>query len=467
MQNTKDANASLLVRYGFGEFACQISWYMINSYLMIYYTDIVGLTAGAISLIMLIARVWDAVNDPMMGMICDRTNTKWGRFRPFLMFTPPFLAIFNILTFTVFPLQGAMKAIVCFICYVGMGMLYTVVGTAYFGLVNVIAKDSQSKQNLSAARNVGNSIANILLSACCMPLILKFSSAVDATGAPAADAHGYFVAAVIFSIVMIPCFWIAASCKETYGHMFHASEGVDKPKRTIGDSLKTLVKNDQLIFVILNTLGGVMGIMGRMTLLSYYIIYVVGNYTMIAPVYLIISIGTLIGSLCIPFMTKKFGKRNYLFALNILMIAGFVGMYFFTSSVALIMVLSFLCGFTNSGQGVSYGMISDSIDYCDYKYGVREEGLSSSFLTLGVKLATAVIGTCGVLFLDMTGYVPNAIQTPEVQQSINFLINIVPAICVGVALIPLFFYKLDANKMKEIEASLEKRSADIDASTAK
>lgn len=455
MENKK-ADASLLVRYGFGEFACQISWYMINSYLMIFYTDIVGLTAGAISIIMLIARVWDALNDPMMGMLCDRTRTRWGKFRPYLMFTPPFLAIFNILTFTVFPLEGAAKVFVCLICYVGAGMLYTVVGTAYFSLVNVVAKDSQSKQNLSAARNVGNSVANILLSAICMPLILKFSSAVGADGTAVPDARGYFMVAVIFSVAMIPTFWIAASCKETYGSILHKTEEGGE-KRSILDSIKTLLKNDQLVLIILNTLGGTIAIMGRMTLLSFYVIYVVGSYTLIAPIYLVISVGTLLGSFLIPMATRRLGKKNYMILLNLVMITTFVLMYFSTQNTVLIMVISFVTGLSNTGQGVSYGMISDSIDYCDYKYGIREEGLSSSFLTLGVKFATAVIGTCGVLFLDKTGYVPNQIQTPEVQQSINFLINIVPAICVGVALIPLFFFKLSNEKMAEISAVLEER----------
>ena len=111
----------LLVGYGLGEVACQMSWYMINNYLNIFYTDIVGLSGAAISAIVLIARIWDAINDPMMGQIADRTNTRWGRFRPYLMFAPPFLAIFNILTFTVFPVQGAAKAIICAICYICAG----------------------------------------------------------------------------------------------------------------------------------------------------------------------------------------------------------------------------------------------------------------------------------------------------------------------------------------------------------
>ena len=121
----------LMLSYSLGEIGCQMSWYMVNSYLMLFYTDIVGLAAGAISMIMLIARVWDAINDPMMGNICDRTNTKWGKFRPYLYFAPPFLAIFNILTFTVFPVSGAAKVILCLITYVGTGMAYTACCISY------------------------------------------------------------------------------------------------------------------------------------------------------------------------------------------------------------------------------------------------------------------------------------------------------------------------------------------------
>ena len=129
-------------------------------------------------------------------------------------------------------------------------------------------RQSQSKQNLSAARNVGNSVANILLSAICMPLILKFSSAVGADGTAVPDARGYFMVAVIFSVAMIPTFWIAASCKETYGSILHKTEEGGE-KRSILDSIKTLLKNDQLVLIILNTLGGTIAIMGRMTPVSY------------------------------------------------------------------------------------------------------------------------------------------------------------------------------------------------------
>ena len=164
-----------LVGYGLGEVGCQLSWYMINSYLNIFYTDIVGLSGAAISAIVLIARIWDTINDPMMGQIADRTKSRWGKFRPWLMFAPPFLALFNILTFTAFPVQGAAKAILCAVCYIGAGMAYTAVSISYQALLNVIEVDSRKRQILATARSTGSSIIGIILSLVAMPLILHFS----------------------------------------------------------------------------------------------------------------------------------------------------------------------------------------------------------------------------------------------------------------------------------------------------
>ena len=143
------ASIKLLTGYGLGEVACQMSWYMINNYLNIFYTDVVGLSGAAISAIVLIARIWDAINDPMMGQIADRTNTRWGRFRPYLFFAPPFLAIFNILTFTVFPIQGLPKIILCGACYIGAGMAYTACSIAYQALLNVIQPAVQALPSLA------------------------------------------------------------------------------------------------------------------------------------------------------------------------------------------------------------------------------------------------------------------------------------------------------------------------------
>ena len=450
-------NPKLALCYSFGEVGSQLSWYMVNNYLTLFYTDVVGLAASAISLIMLIARVWDAVNDPMMGMICDRTQTKWGKFRPYLMFAPPFLAIFNILTFTVFPLQGGVKVLVCLLCYIGTGMLYTICTTGYACLVNVVAKDSQVRMNLATARGIGSSVIGIILSAVAMPMILFFSKS------DAPTAKGFFWTTVICSVVLVPAFWIcAAGCKEKYTEELHSNAAAEKS--SISKSVKTLLKNDQLFLVILSTLVGTIAVTGRMSMLSYYIIYVVGSFTLIAPVYTSMTIGQLVGNCLIPWGTKTFGKTNYMIMVQGAMCVGFVEMFLFhVNNPIFLLGISFFLGMTNSTANVVFGMICDSIDYGEWMLGVREEGLSSSFLGLSVKLATAICGSVGVLLLAAFGYVPNAEQTEAARQGINIVVNIIPAVCGAIGLLPLLFYKLSNKRVEEIRKELDERNARAEA----
>ncbi len=456
-QATKEKTSpKLAVAYSLGEVGCQMSWYMINNYLTLFYTDVVGLTASAISMIMMIARVWDAINDPMMGTIADRTNTKWGKFRPYLFIAPPFLAIFNILTFTVFPVQGAMKVLLCLICYIGTGMAYTACSIAYQALQNVCAIDSQVRMNLATARGIGSSVIGIILSACAMPLILHFSSAVDASGAPAADAHGYFIATIIMSLAMIPVFWLCAlGCKETYSAQLHSPASSSEKMGFIG-SIKEIAKNDQLLLVVLATVLGTICVTGRMSLLTYYIIYVVGNYTVIATVFTTMTIAQLIGTLFVPWGTKTFGKKNYMIILNVIMMIGFFLMFINpTTNMAYLLGVSFVCGLCNSASSICYGMVSDAIEYGDWKLGKRQEGVAASMLSFGVKIATALCGATGVLLLSAVGYVPNAEQTEAAKMGINAVVNMLPLVIAGISIIPLFFYKLSAKRVAEIRADLD------------
>ncbi len=289
------ASPKLMVGYGLGEIGCQMSWYMINNYLNIFYTDVVGLTGAAISAIVLIARIWDAINDPMMGQIADRTNTRWGKFRPYLMFAPPVLAIFNILTFTVLPVQGLTKVILCGVCYIGAGMAYTACSIAYQAMLNVIAVDSRVRQLLATARSTGASIIGIILSMVAMPTILRFSSAVNENGEKMADGHGYFVATVIFSLILIPVFWLCAYiCKETYTDKLHSNAPAEKA--TFIDNMKGLFQNDQLLMVVIATVIGTICVTGRYGILVYHVIYVVGGPQYIATMFTAMTIGQLVGT---------------------------------------------------------------------------------------------------------------------------------------------------------------------------
>ncbi|MDD7643043.1 MAG: glycoside-pentoside-hexuronide (GPH):cation symporter [bacterium] len=448
----KQVGPKLAVGYAMGEVGCQMSWYMINNYLTLFYTDIVGLSASAISLIMLIARIWDAVNDPMMGSIADRTNTKWGRFRPYLFLAPPFLAIFNILTFTVFPLEGTVKVLTCLICYVGTGMAYTACSIAYQAMQNVLAIDSKARMFLATCRGIGSSVIGIVLSLVAAPLLLMLSH----PGVEAADAQGYFRFAIIMSIVTIVPFWLcAAMCKEKYTEQLHVNNG-EQQKLGFFGAIREIVKNDQLLMVVLSTVLGTICVSGRMGLLTYYIIYVVGDFMHIASFFTVMTIAQLIGNFLLPLGTNKLGKKGYLIFLQMVMNLGFLAMFLLPNAgIPVLLGISFVCGLCNSASSVCYGLVADSIEYGDWKLGRRQEGVAASMLSFGVKIATAICGSAGVLLLSAVGYVPNAEQTEAARQGINIVVNLVPFVLGLLSILPMLFYKLTPKRVEEIREDLE------------
>ncbi len=454
-QHEKTSKA-LAVYYSFGEIGDQLSWYMINTYLMVFYTDVLGLAAGAISIIMLIARIVQGIASPVWGAIQDRTNSKWGKFRPWLMFLAPFMAIFNILTFTVFPVTGVAQIFLYCICYIIVGLLYTAISNAYSALVNVVSSDSQVRMNLSAARSVGSSIIQMILSAVAMPMILFFGHSTKANGT------GYFWATVVCSVAMIPFVVICGlKCKETVKESSTPSQASSSSveKISIWTSLKALVKNSQLDVTVGSTFFGAASTMLRMMMLVYYVIYVVGSYTLVAPIMTTLTIAQLIGSALLPWGTKTFGKKGYMIGLNVIQILSLVGLFFF-KDIVVVFILNAIIGFTNSSANITFGMMSDSIEYGDWKYGVRNIGLSVSMITVAVSIATAVTGSIGALLLQATGYVANQAQSVATQTGINAIVNLVPAAVTLISTILLLFYKLDQKTVDQIAIDLKKRSMD-------
>lgn len=266
---------------------------------------------------------------------------------------------------------------------------------------------------------------------------------------------------MVLSLLMIPCFWTeVAICKETYTDELHSAdvsaETGEKQKVGFLTNVKEICKNDQLLYVVIQTLFGTICVTARMSLLSYYVIYVVGSYTAISVVFTSMTVAQLVGTLLIPPMTKRMGKKRYMILLTIVMIVSFVCIFLFVgNNIPLLLVFSFLCGLANSSSSVSYGFVSDSIEYGAWKLNKRQEGLAASFLSLAVKAATAICGVAGVQLLAAVGYVAGAQQTAAAMTGINFVVNIIPAICGIITLIPLAFYHLTEDKVAAIRKDLE------------
>jgi Na+/melibiose symporter-like transporter len=193
-----------------------------------------------------------------------------------------------------------------------------------------------------------------------------------------------------------------------------------------------------------------------MGLLTYYIIYVVGDFMHIATFFTVMTVAQLIGNLLLPIGTAKLGKKKYLILLQMIMNICFLVMFLCPNAgIPFLLGVSFICGLCNSAASLCYGLVADSIEYGDWKLGRRQEGVAASMLSLGVKLSTAICGSVGVLLLAAVGYVAGAEQSAATQQGINAVVNLVPMVVGLVSIVPMFWYKLSEKRVAEIRADLD------------
>lgn len=450
MGEKKLATKMAVYCYGFGDLASQFVWTFVGSYLTIYYTDIVGLAPAAISAIMLIARIWDAINDPMMGAIAERSHSKFGRFRPWVAFGCPFLAVFGVLTFTN-PFGGSSTAGVLWaaVTYIIAGMLYTLVNIPYGAMPAVMSEDAEQRTLMNVSRNIGMNVGMLIVNAATAGIALYFSGA----GAEVANGHGYTMTAVIYGAVSIPLFLIVFFTSKEVIHP------IGKPQKfSVKDTIGNLVKNKYLMVISLVMLLVMTAYMGRIAVTAYYVIYCLGSYSLIAVIMTIPSVGSIIGCLFVPMLTRKFGKKK-VFMLSTLVdgIALFLTYLIPFDNIAMIIAASCLFGLFNFAMPLSLSMVADSVDYMDYKSGVRTDGTAYATYGLATKLGNAIGGAAGVVLLAAFGYVANAQQTPETMQGINIVVNLVPAILYFLATLALLLWTMSDKEADEIREKLAGR----------
>ena len=450
MEKKLKATKAATICYGFGDLASQFVWTYVGSYLTIYYTDIVGLAPAAVSVIMMLARIWDAINDPMMGAIAERTRSKFGRFRPYIAFGAPFLAIFSVLTFTN-PFSGKSTAGVIWAAaiYIIAGMLYTLVNIPYGAMAAVMTEDADQRNILNTSRNIGMNLGMVIVNGVSAGLALKFSGA----GAEVANGQGYRTVALIYAIISIPLFLI----------VFFTSKEVVQPEGepqpfSFKDTVNNLIKNKYLMIVTFVMILQMTAFMGRIAVTSYYVIYCLGSFTMIALIMTIPSVGGIIGSLFVPFFAKKIGKRNVLMWSMIIQGIGLVIMYLAPyDNMKMVLAGDIIFGLFNVGFPMSLSMVADSVDYMELKTGTRTDGTAYATYGLATKIGNAVGGAFGILIMSAFGYVANAQQTAQALKGINFTVNLLPAILFFLAAVMCLFWKMTDKEAEDIRAQLREK----------
>ena len=446
---------------GFGQnLICTI----IGSYLTVFMTDAIGFNALMVAFLMLGARIFDALNDPIMGSIVDRTRTKWGKCRPYMKWMAFPIAIMTAICFLpVYPKDNGGFAAIS-VMYIVWGVVYTVADVPYWGLSTAMSNDTYRRGNLlTIARlfcTAGAGIVTVIT-----PIITdNMTKGLD----PAAKGEMlkwiYFVIAIICCVIAIPLFYLGfKNTKER--------NVTEENPPSLGHNLKLLFKNKPLMLIVLSGIGGAARMLFTYTGGLYFAKYIMDKESMYSLFTMAVVPGGLIASLLVPLCTKKFGKKNtYIWshivggvAMLIAFIVGIAcdrGAYTSTATTVVLLIALVIAGIPSGfGNIITYAMIGDTVEYLELKTGERAEGICFAMQTLINKIGMAVGAFVGVLAYYMAGVAANDASsvTPEGKDTMWFMLVGIAAISFFLTVIPLFFYKFNEKEQQAAKAEIEAR----------
>lgn len=451
-RNNNSGKLSVLkkIGYGLGETGSQFSFTLISSYLTVFYSDVVGLTTGAISSIMLAVRVWDALNDPMFGAIAENTHTKLGRFRPYILLGAPVLCLFNCLTFLKLDISYGWKVVWCVFTYIGCGMAYTVVNISIGCLANSMTAVNKERISLNAYKGVFGSIAALLINAVTMPIILYFGN-----GSTSSD-RGYFMAALIFSAIALVCFWICGG----------SSVEVIKPRleqrrqsvlKALIRSFRYIAEDKNVVLLLLAMFTFLTGLFGRLGIMAYYFIYILENPLLLAIYGIVMSVGAMVANFYGPFLLNRIDKK-WVGVLSALFQTGCCIAFFVFGEMKAeiaVVIVGFLYGATNIVPLVSTGMGAEVIDDNWLRTGIRSDGIIYSCISFSTKFGNAIGGSIGIIALGAVGFVANSEMSATTLTHMNMVINFEPIVLFLISAVLFALNGMTNKKSRENEKKIQ------------
>ena len=447
------------IGYGVGDTASNLFFQVFILFLLYFYTDVFGISAAAAGTMFLVTRIWDAVNDPIMGMIADRTNTRWGKFRPYLFWCAIPFGIFGVLMFTT-PDMGPMgKLIWAYITYTSMMMIYTAINVPYSALMGVITPNSRERTVVSSFRFVAAFIGMLIVQYSVLTMVEKFGGDNEQLG--------WQIAMGILSVLAIILFLITfATTKERV----HPPKG---QKNTLKQDACDLFSNKPWLLIGGATIFQLTYLVMRGSTIMYYFEYLVKSQDVVllgktysysfkelATAFLLSgTIATVIGAVLTNFISRAIGKsKSYAIFLGISGVGCGLVYFLRPEQIILLFVLQLITSFCVGPVSVlQWAIYTDTADYSEWKKGRRATALIMAASLFALKLGVAIGGASVAWILASYGYVPNEEQTVHSLQGIRLGISIYPAAfaMVGVAL--MAFYPLNKKMMMTVETDLIER----------
>jgi GPH family glycoside/pentoside/hexuronide:cation symporter len=431
--------------YGLGDTASHFVWDMVGFWLLFFYTDVYKIPAAVAGTIMLIARFWDMGIDPVIGIISDRTRTRWGKFRPYILFGALPYAILAVLTFTTPDFGVTGKIIYACATYALLMTAYAAVNLPYASLAAVMTADTYERAGLNTYRFICAFSGQFVVAGLTLTLV-QFLGGAD-------KARGWQHTAILFGFLSLVFFFITFKTSKERVQPLKSLEG------SVGEDLRNLFKNPP--WIILAIVGIVSFVMFAVqnSAIAYYFKYYIGKED---NVQLFNVIGTVALIVALPFskpLARRFGNKNVFIASSLISGAFFISLYLpGEKDIITVYALNILAKMAYApAVPLLWTMIADSADYSEWKTGRRATGLYFSAATFAQKAGWGIGAAIAGWLLTAFNYVPNAIQTQSALTGIKLLISVIPGVLYMSCALFMLFYNIDSQTTDQMKRDLDAR----------
>ena len=429
--------------YAVGDLGINLYFISTLTYLLYFYTDVLGISAAAAAGVFLVARMVDAVTDPLMGAIAERTHTRWGRLRPYLLWGALPLGAITVATFSVPDLDESGKVIWAYVTYTLFGILYTVVTIPYSALTASLTDDYQERTRLSTFRMAFAFSGALIVSVGVAQWVRMFAN----------PAEGYVLIMSIFACVATLLLLI------TFSNTKEVVQPPPEQKLSLNDSLRAVFYNPPLLIVIALFTLGMLSFTVRQTVTIYYFSYNVGRPDLIGAFFAATLATMFVGLVFVPRLAERFSKAGAIQIGALFTVLASIGFYLTPVSEP-VWVIFWGCLVALGGAPIAvlgWAMIPDTVDYAQWRFGKRADGAVYSMSSFFQKLAKALGGAGVATALATVGYVANQPQSAETLDMILHLMTVVP---IGLMVLMIFLarlYKLDGETHARMRADLAQR----------
>lgn len=433
------------IAYGLGDTASNIIFQTVMLFLTFFYTDIFGISPAVVGTLFLIVRVIDAVTDPVMGALTDATHTKYGSYRPYLLWLAIPFAVISVITFTTPAIDDGNKIIYAFVTYTLLMLVYTAINIPYSALGGVLSSNPNERVSIQSYRFVFGMLGGLLVTSCTLPLVTWFGNGNNELG--------YQLTMLVMSCLGVVLFLICFR---------YTKERVINPphKLSLKTQLHVLWQNQPFKILCMAALVLLTSMVLRTTLAIYYVKYVLGKEDLITEFVTLGMIGNILGCACAQPLSKRFDKKvAYVYLQYISAILSCLAFFVPNEHVLLAFLVYFLwCLFTQMATPLLWAKMADAIDYGVWQNGRRLTGLVYASIVFFIKLGLALGGAIAGWLLAYYQYQANMELSEATKNGILTSFTLYPAI--GSVLVALIMskYSLDNQTIKKITADLTQKS---------